>query len=347
MVTINMLTAESVNTLLAPISENSPCGDDLEYDPAFTALEAVARGKPEQQFGDTVIAAVEPEWRALAEQAQALLLRTKDLRPAVLLTRAAAHEQGLAGLLLGLQLLTGLLDRYWEHVYPRLDADDDNDPTMRINALTPLNDETMLVRDLYDAQVGVARSSGPLRVRDIAAAHGALTAGGETLSPVQIQGALTEIQAGQPELAQTLTGLRSHLAGLQRTISERSGRDGLLDLDRLTVIGKVLAQASATLVVDDAVSGQDAPDAGGGSADAATATAARGGGSIRSRQDALHTIDRVIAYLEQAEPGNPAPLLLRRAKQLIGVSFLDIIANLAPNAIDTIQTVTGSPSSGE
>lgn len=52
-------------------------------------------------------------------------------------------------------------------------------------------------------------------------------------------------------------------------------------------------------------------------------------------------LDRVIRYLEQAEPGNPAPLLIERAKKLIGVSFLEIMANLAPNAMDTIETVTG------
>jgi len=56
---------------------------------------------------------------------------------------------------------------------------------------------------------------------------------------------------------------------------------------------------------------------------------------------ALQMLDRVIRYLEQAEPGNPAPLLIERAKKLIGVSFLEIMANLAPNAMDTIENVTG------
>jgi type VI secretion system protein ImpA len=53
----------------------------------------------------------------------------------------------------------------------------------------------------------------------------------------------------------------------------------------------------------------------------------------------------VIRFLEQTEPGNPAPLLIDRAKKLIGVSFLEIMANLAPGALDTIETVTGKRSS--
>jgi len=65
-------------------------------------------------------------------------------------------------------------------------------------------------------------------------------------------------------------------------------------------------------------------------------------GEIGTRQDAIQMLDRVIAYLERTEPGNPAPLLIERAKKLIGVSFLDIIANLAPDAMNTIEHVTGA-----
>ena len=41
-----MLTPELVEALQAPISEASPTGEDLEYDPAFTALDSAAQGKP-------------------------------------------------------------------------------------------------------------------------------------------------------------------------------------------------------------------------------------------------------------------------------------------------------------
>jgi type VI secretion system protein ImpA len=96
--------------------------------------------------------------------------------------------------------------------------------------------------------------------------------------------------------------------------------------------------------VADATATSDAQDAGGHAA-SARAPAVRG--EIQSRQDALLMLDRVIHYLQQSEPGNPAPLLIERAKKLIGVSFLEIIQNLAPNALDTIETVTGARPSGD
>lgn len=336
-----MLTPELIAALSAPISETSPCGDDLEYDPAFTAMEVSAQGKPEQQFGDTVIPAVEPDWRQVAEQAEALLRRAKDVRPAVLLLRAATRQQGLAGLLMGLELVTGLLDRFWDGIYPKLDADDGDDPTMRLNALAPLTDETMLVRDLYEARIGTARGLGPLHVRDVAVAYNALAprAGQEPLSQAQVNGALEEIRAEQPELAQTLHDARHRIDALQSLVNDRANRGDTLDLSPLRAIAQALGQAARTL------GGQEAEAASGDAPQDQAAPPAGIGGDIRSRQDALRTLDRVIHYLRQAEPGNPAPLLIERAKQLIGVSFLDIIANLAPNALDAIETVTGRQAS--
>ena len=343
-----MLTPQLVDALQAPVSEASPCGDDLEYDPAFIALESAAQGKPEQQFGDTVIPAVEPEWRQVAEQAQALLARSKDVRSAVLLLRAGTRMQGLAGFTLGLQLLSGLLERYWDGIHPKLDADDDNDPTMRLNALAPLADEGMVLRDLHDAPLGVARGVGPIRVRDIAIAHNAMApVGGEVYTPSQIQGGLEAIQAEAPEPLRLAMALPALVARLQSLLDERSGRSNAVDLSRLRAIAQLLhtacsAAAGAAAPVGSAEAG--AVEAPAPAAEAAPLRAAAPG-ELRSRQDVLQTLDRVIRYLEQTEPGNPAPLLIARAKKLIGVSFLEIMADLAPNALDTIETVTGKQAS--
>lgn len=339
-----MLTSELVDALQLPISEALPCGDDLEYDAASTALAAVAQGKPEQQFGDTVIPAVEPEWRAVSEQAEALLRRAKDVRPAVLLLRASTRQQGIHGFDAGMRLLTGLLDTFWDGIHPKLDADDDNDPTMRLNALAPLADESMVLRDLYDAQVGIARGTGPVRVRDIAVAHNALTAaGGESgPTPAQIQGALEEIHVDHPETLQALMGLRGRVVDLQKLLAERTGRDDAVDLSRLRAVTSALHKAAAAVAGSPAIDGAATAASSDADAHAAAAPpAVMARGEIQSRQDALQMLDRVIRYLEQSEPGNPAPLLIERAKKLIGVSFFEIMNNLAPNAIDSIETVTG------
>ena len=155
----DMLPADIVEVLLTPVSESMPSGPDLEYDPDFMALESLARPVAEQQFGDTVIPAVEPDWRTVSEQAQALLLRTKDVRVAMLALRAATRLDGFSGFSQGAALLLGLLQRFWDSAHPQLDADDHNDPTMRINALAPLVDLGMVLHDVQEAAVGATRAA--------------------------------------------------------------------------------------------------------------------------------------------------------------------------------------------
>ncbi|WP_280529446.1 type VI secretion system ImpA family N-terminal domain-containing protein [Pseudomonas sp. Ost2] len=46
--------------LLAAVSANSPCGEDLEYDAQFLQLERDAQGKPERSMGDSVQPAEPP-----------------------------------------------------------------------------------------------------------------------------------------------------------------------------------------------------------------------------------------------------------------------------------------------
>jgi type VI secretion system protein ImpA len=336
-----MLSPESIATLLAPVSDDLPCGEDLEYDAAFIALETASRSKAEQQFGDSVIPAVEPDWRAVAEQAHELLRRTKDVRVAILLLRACARLQGVSGFSMGLQLLNSLLDSYWDTIHPQLDADDDNDPTMRVNALAPLSDADMAVRDLHDARVGTTRSLGPLLVRDIEVAFGRLSAkeGQASYTTAQIEGAINEIRSNEPKLLADGVGLRDQVDQLKTLLESRVGGGQQVDLKALRDIASLLRQTCS-----DGADKSDAAEGASGDVDGHAEGArpmAGGSGQLRSRQDAIATLDRVIAYLEQTEPGNPAPLLIKRAQRLIGVSFLEIMSDLAPDALGSIENITG------
>ncbi|MCP4043351.1 MAG: type VI secretion system protein TssA, partial [Gammaproteobacteria bacterium] len=57
-----------IDMLLREVSADSPCGEDLEYDSDFGELERTAESKPEQQYGDTVVPAEEPEWGEVKKQ---------------------------------------------------------------------------------------------------------------------------------------------------------------------------------------------------------------------------------------------------------------------------------------
>jgi type VI secretion system protein ImpA len=341
-----MLSTASIETLLSPVSEALPSGDDLEYDPAFTALEASAQPKAEQQFGDTVIPAVEPEWRSLIGNATDLLQRSKDVRVAVLAMRAATRTQGISGFSLGLTLLLELLERFWDTIHPQLDATDNNDPTMRLNALAPLadgNSGSMVLRDLYDCVIGTSRTVGAIRVRDIAIASNKLAAtssdAGYTMG--QIEGALQDIRADQPDALEAAAGTAALVQKLEALLEAKTGRGEPIDLKPLRNITHLLRQKCSTAsgtAQDNELPADESANAVG---------VARQGGGVRgeisTRQDAMQMLDKVILFLERTEPGNPAPLLIQRAKRLVGVSFMDIMNDLAPDALGSIQNITGKP----
>ena len=161
-----------INGILKDVSPDSPCGDNLEYDPAFGELERAARGKEEQTLGDATVAAEPPDWRDVRDRSTALLGRTLDLRVAVYLTRALLNTDGLAGLGDGLSLLRGLLERYWDCVYPQLDPDDNNDPTFRVNTLVTLCDRDVMLLNVQEAPLVSSRALGRFGLRDLQIAKG-------------------------------------------------------------------------------------------------------------------------------------------------------------------------------
>ncbi|MDF5805000.1 type VI secretion system protein TssA [Pseudomonas aeruginosa] len=183
-----------VPVLLAAVSPDSPCGDDLEYDAAFLELERIAQGQPERQMGDAVLPAEPPEWPRVRALASELFGRSKDLRVANLLLQSNVALDGLDGLAEGLLLVRELLGQYWDGVYPLLDADDDNDPTFRINALTGLVAEPLL-QLVWAIPLVRSRAFGPVNLRAALNAAGLQRFASETLSPEQIAGAFADADA--------------------------------------------------------------------------------------------------------------------------------------------------------
>src|SRR6266513_2658313 len=124
-----------VEQLLKPISAEEPCGKNLSYDPGFLALDGLIAGKPETQFS----AAEEPDWKAVRDACLVLFNQSKDLRVAVTLSLALVKLEGAVGLRDGLALLKGMLEHSWPDVYPKLDPEEDNDPTERVNIIASLS----------------------------------------------------------------------------------------------------------------------------------------------------------------------------------------------------------------
>ena len=326
-----MTSDTALESLLAPLGEASPCGDNLEYDAAFLALDEAARGKAEQQFGDTVIAAQESDWRAMHEQALALAERTRDLRVAMHLLRAATRLHGLDGLATGLRLVHGLLQRHWAHVHPQLDAQDNNDATMRLNALAPLAAAATLA-EVRNAGIGAPQLGLTLRTVELGFGKKDAPRDAAAQSESQLVQALTAADAAAPGVLDALLAVHAATSGIRTELDAHVGAANGPDLRPLLALTATLDRAaravrgepaSAMLIIDS---------------DTGPRTAATG---IASREAAIASLEQVCQWLERSEPSNPAPLLIRRAQRLMSKSFIDIVRDLAPDGLKEVQRIAG------
>ena len=101
-------------TGLPDISADAPAGPNLEFDAEFTEFERLAQGKPEQQYGATIVPAEEPEWKDVLVRGWALLDRTHDLRIMATLAVARLQREGLAGFAETLALIRRALEGQWD-----------------------------------------------------------------------------------------------------------------------------------------------------------------------------------------------------------------------------------------
>ena len=329
-----------VGTVLAETRELPPCGPNLEHDLSFFELEETARGKPEQRTGDAVKPAEDPNWPKVIDRAQAILNRSKDLRVAVHLTRALTCTEGIPGLATGLGLIHGLLERYWDGIHPVLEADRGNDATERLNAMAPLVDPEVILKDLRDTYLVSSREQGQIRARDIEVALGRLApsrgADPSTLKPIgQLHALIGAAFASDRSVPSAVREARDRAVAIQALINERIGESRALDLAPLVQpLGCLLEACDTALGVK---SEGDKEGHAESSDDARPAVA----GEIRSRDDAVKVLELVCAYLERHEPSNPAPLFIRRAQRLIKKNFLEIVRDLMPDSLSQLEKLAG------
>ncbi len=340
-----------IEELLGEIAAAAPCGEDLEYDPAFAEMEKLAQETPERQYGDTIIPAEPPDWRGVRKTALALFERTRDLRVAVCLTRALLQVDGLVGFADGLALVDGLIERYWDDVYPRLDPDDDNDPTLRINTIVALCDPEATLRALRETPLVSSRVLGRFSLRDIQIAAGVLTPvttdnQAEPPTQAKIDGAFQEVG---PENARTVAAaVAEAMARAERIEAQLTDRIGVTQAPDLSALVGVLKEIRQALA--EQLQQQGAGPAGEASADepadAGSSEAAGSGqrlvvGEITSREEAMRMLDKICEYFHRHEPSSPVPFLLKRARSLVTKDFMAILNDLAPGGTEQATLIFG------
>lgn len=357
-----------VDALLAEVSPEAPGGADVEFDPAYFELEKLAQGTPESVMGDEVKPAEEADFREVKKAALALFEKTRDLRVAMILATALLKEDGVEGFRDGTLVVKGFIEKLWEAFYPKLDPEDNNDPTLRVNILKGFDGDGSAA-DLYKFKQRLREATltksqqkiGAFSYRDIQIANGDIPAppakdGAPKPPDMAIINAAFEdtttedLQAVQGALQESLDGVSGVDAALAEKIGAGVGPDMTGIKEVLNLLKGTIDEQLAKRGIGEAPAGGIEALGGGGATDVGGGLA--GGvplsGEISSRQDVVRVLDKICEYYERFEPTSPVPIFMQRAKRLVTMNFVDVIKDLAPEAMARIDIFTGQPpASGE
>ncbi|WP_321800275.1 ImpA family type VI secretion system protein [Burkholderia sp. BCC1988] len=329
---------------LSPVSDATPCGPDLEYDHDFVVLFASAAPKQDVQYGSFVGAPDPVNWSELERDCRRLMIRTKDIRVAVLFARCRARLAGAAGLAEGTGLLAAWLQHFGAHVHPQPDSDGEPDAAleMRMNALQALADPDGLLADVRE--IVLAKSTlARLQVRDVERAF-TYPRPPDALAPESVTQQLQDLQDREPTIllgfgeadanlaainAWCVTHLESHLpdfSPLTRLLRHLRMSTGPTEseADPLPAFHTVdegsfddtdpAQESSPTITALDAIGRSLPPE-----------VALRADRTPADRKAALDLIRSARQWFEINEPSSPIPVLLKRAEQFVGKRYAETV----------------------
>jgi len=341
--------------LLEPISSESPCGQNLEDTAllsSFDGYRLFGRGGPldpppgvpddTSDEPKTLEDKKEkpPDWGEIKEQALTALHQSKDLRLLAHLGAALLRTDGLAAFADTVHIASQWLETYWEQTYPPVDGDG----ILRRNALNCFADPFAIADRVRRAPLVASRQHGVFSLRDIDLATGQGT-------PAKGEGRADEAQINAAFAAlpvEELTGLLERVSISHRALKTIEGRmrsdvgteaapDFAPLATQLARIEKVL-RAQMALRPDATGTGD-----GDGASEAGDGQTARAGfsGVIRSREEAVRALDAVSTYFRTHEPSSPVPLFCDRAKKLVAKGFLEVLADIVPEAVTQARAAGG------
>ena len=345
---------------LPDISGDQPAGENLEFDPAFAELERLAQGKSEQQYGSTIVPAEEPDWKEVIASASALMQRTCDLRVMGRLAVARLQREGMGGYAETMAMICRVLETRWTAVHPQLDPEDDNDPTLRANALLGLAAPGRVMRFIRYMPLARSVRAGAVSWRDISVSTGVIEVedGTPKMTESVIAAAFRETDgAALVALRAAVASAIASAAAIPAAFDENAGYGTGPDFTDLTKLLREITRMTDTYAqaapeaaeADPGAEEAEAPEAIGSRPPSAATRAAPAMsiatmGPPTNRADALRLLDLVIEFYERSEPSSPLPLLIARARRLADKGFLDILRDMAPDGVSQAERIAGTPS---
>jgi type VI secretion system protein ImpA len=342
-----------LDALLAPIAGEAAAGTDLREDSSPQSLyyrlrdaRAEARAAERAMEADDEAAATPPQWRTIRQLGiEAIAEHSKDLEIASWLTEALLRCDGLLGFIAGVRLMQGLVDGFWDDLFPLPDEDGISTrvgPLAGLNGISgegtlsqPLRRLPLFVRpDGAEMQLWQFGQSAELAaIVDPERRQQRIAAGVIPFDTAEAEAraAGTAHFTALHEQAETaVTAWRA----LGEALDVRAGADAPPTsqvreiLEQLTgIAARYGAPGGASAAASEAAVGHDA------SAPSATAQiGASVSTSLASREEALRSLAAIADFFRRTEPLSPLSYTLQEAVRRARMSWPELLEEIVPDA---------------
>jgi len=337
--------------LLSPVTPDRPCGENLEDTPdlaAFDAFRLFGQAKPldaplEKGENRTPKPPESPEWSEIRDHALAALAKSKDLRLLVHLGTALLRTDGVAAFSETLVIASDWLETYWGQLYPLVDADD-QDAIRRKNALSCFADPMAVVDALRRVPLVSSRQHGIFSLRDVDIATHQQVRGEKDADVDENRVNAAFASMPRPELARLHESVLRAVDSLKKidsSMRDAAGPEAPPNFDALTAALTRMNQVLRTQLARHPAAEAPTAAIAEGVAAASGGERASASGVVASRQDAIRALDAVADFFRRTEPSSPVPMFLDRAKRLVAKDFLEVLADIAPDAVAQARAAGG------
>lgn len=318
---------------LLPISSENSAGEEVDYLDSYLLLERELQGTPEQQYGEMIVAAEEPDWQLVLKLCSELLKKSKDFRVAIAYLRALSNVYSWDGCIQGFSLLIVFVEEFWETGYPVLEHDGEIDIFPRANALASLHAADGFLKDFKRLSVDLP-NYGIISIADIERNRINKPDGNDYHI---VQQDLIAAARDRLECFEKFCSLKNKLEEFIALLKSKLSSDFNPDVE---IILKILSNVFEVAGFSGIKQGDEIHE------DVFNLDIRNNinEGHLNdgySRISVIARLNLICDEIERNEPSNPAPLLIKRAMQMIGLDFISILKELAPDSLNQFYNVIG------
>ena len=361
--------AIDVNELLAPIPGSDPAGSDASFSDQFDRIREARRADdPNLAQGEWKTELKVADWREAQSLSEDILLRTsKDLQAAVWLAEAVISRHGLEGARDGFAFLAGLLDAYWDGLYPRAEDGDMEERASKLAWFATYGGRALQLMPLNEDPQAPLTLAGWIDSREVdnlgrqnAEAYQAALDEGRISGESYDSRMMT---TPEPLLLERLVQLQAARDAFTRFSAMSDGKLGR-DAPNLAPIDdalKKIQQVYARVATAKGIGGVTAVAEEGAATPAAGIMASAGavagsgagvaldlgGGSLASKEAALRALGEIAGFFRRTEPHSPVAYLLERAVTWANMPLEQFLAELIRDegTLSSIRERVGLPPS--